>query len=130
MADLLNRVIAEITQRRDELRPLLDEYQRLQAAEATLADSKPTRRAPRHTRPRSSQGQSGKKRAPRGANRQRILDAVGERPGVSTGELAAASGIAGPTLATTVSKLVREGLLERVEQPEGASGLRRSGDAS
>jgi MarR family len=50
-------------------------------------------------------------RAPRGANQEAILALVEERPGVSVAEIASVTKIAKPTVATTVSKLKREGLL-------------------
>jgi hypothetical protein len=50
-------------------------------------------------------------RAPRGANQTAILAVVEERPGVSVAEIASVTKIAKPTVATTVSKLKREGVL-------------------
>src|SRR6185436_11288156 len=50
-------------------------------------------------------------RAPRGANQTAILAIVEERPGVSVAEIASVTKIAKPTVATTVSKLKREGVL-------------------
>ncbi|HEY4279240.1 MAG TPA: winged helix-turn-helix transcriptional regulator [Conexibacter sp.] len=57
----------------------------------------------------SADGEGG--RAPRGANRDAILQLVEERPGVSVAEIASVTKIAKPTVATTVSKLKREGVL-------------------
>jgi hypothetical protein len=50
-------------------------------------------------------------RAPRGANQSAILAIVEERPGVSVAEIASVTKIAKPTVATTVSKLKRDGVL-------------------
>jgi hypothetical protein len=50
-------------------------------------------------------------RAPRGANQSAILAIVEERPGVSVAEIASVTKIPKPTVATTVSKLKREGVL-------------------
>jgi hypothetical protein len=50
-------------------------------------------------------------RAPRGANQDAILKVVDERPGVSVAEIASVTKIPKPTVATTVSKLKREGVL-------------------
>jgi hypothetical protein len=50
-------------------------------------------------------------RVPRGANQLAILAIVEERPGVSVAEIASVTKIAKPTVATTVSKLKREGVL-------------------
>jgi DNA-binding transcriptional ArsR family regulator len=52
-------------------------------------------------------------RAPRGANRQAILKVIEERPDASSGELASKTGIAKPTLYTTLRSLVNDGLLEK-----------------
>ncbi|HZV75175.1 MAG TPA: helix-turn-helix domain-containing protein [Conexibacter sp.] len=49
--------------------------------------------------------------AARGPNQTAILAIVEERPGVSVAEIAAVTKIAKPTVATTVSKLKREGVL-------------------
>ena len=61
-------------------------------------------------RTRTSEGDDDD-RAPRGANQTAILTIVEERPGVSVAEIASVTKIAKPTVATTVSKLKREGLL-------------------
>jgi predicted HTH transcriptional regulator len=50
-------------------------------------------------------------RAPKGANQSAILAIVEERPGVSVAEIASVTKIAKPTVATTVSKLKRDGVL-------------------
>lgn len=50
-------------------------------------------------------------RAPRGANQSAILAIVEERPGVSVAEISSVTKIPKPTVATTVSKLKREGVL-------------------
>jgi len=72
-----------------------------------------------------------RKRAPRGANRDAVLKAVGERPGITTSELAAASGVAKPTLYTLLSSLTKQDVLQRQELPGGQSGYRvRAVDAS
>ena len=57
---------------------------------------------------------------------RRIRAAIEERPGASAGEVASATGIARPTVATTLGKLVRDGELERSELPGGRVGFRAS----
>lgn len=57
---------------------------------------------------RASTGQ----RAPRGQNRQLILTTVGDHPGITVAEVAERTGIGRPTVATTVSKLKRDGVLD------------------
>lgn len=94
-------------------------------ASSEVAPARPRRRAARNgsaastRRPRAGAsadaGAAGDEaegeRAPRGANRDAILKLVDERPGVSVAEIASVTKIAKPTVATTVSKLKREGVL-------------------
>lgn len=128
---LLPRLKQEIEARLAELRPLIAEIEQLEAAkEALLARGElpaspiaaPARRraaarnggGARRARARATakpaDGGDGE-RAPRGANRDAILTLVEERPGVSVAEIASVTKIAKPTVATTVSKLKREGVL-------------------
>lgn len=125
---LLPRLKQEIEARLAELRPLIAEIEQLEAAKAALLAgpdaaaapaarraAKPARRA--RTRraaakaPASEAAKGDGDRAPRGANRDAILKVVDERPGVSVAEIASVTKIAKPTVATTVSKLKREGVL-------------------
>jgi len=123
---LLPRLKQEIEARLAELRPLIAEIEQLEAAKAALLAreeppapasrairAKPARRAARGGA-RARRGAAAKgdgERAPRGANRDAILALVEERPGVSVAEIASVTKIAKPTVATTVSKLKREGVL-------------------
>ncbi|HST39344.1 MAG TPA: winged helix-turn-helix transcriptional regulator, partial [Conexibacter sp.] len=126
---LLPRLKQEIETRLAELRPLIAEIDQLEAAKAALLARAelPTaipaparRRAPRNGAParrRAAAAPSAPKRAegdgeraPRGANRDAIVKLVEERPGVSVAEIASVTKIAKPTVATTVSKLKREGV--------------------
>jgi hypothetical protein len=115
--DLLDRIHAELRERLAASRAAVEESERLQAALAALgAQSAPApRRAPAR---RSATGQ----RAPRGANREAVLRAVGERPGASAGELAAASGVARPVLYNLLRTLSQRGELVRQELPGGGAG--------
>jgi hypothetical protein len=138
---LLPRLKREIEARLDELRPIVAEAERLEAAkEALLAEAAAVGAAARRARaprasngfraelrngaastplavPRGSSERNGTQtddadaRAPRGVNQTAILAIVEERPGVSVAEIAAVTKIAKPTVATTVSKLKREGVL-------------------
>jgi len=134
---LLPRLKREIEARLAELRPLVAEGERLVAAkEAMLAEAAaessarrrvervlPSRNGaaparlngaaptPAAAADRGSDDDSADDRAPRGPNQTAILAIVEERPGVSVAEIAAVTKIAKPTVATTVSKLKREGLL-------------------
>ena len=127
---LLPRLKREIEVRLAELRPLVAEAERLAAAkEALLAEAAAEgaaarRRAQRPHNgawPERSNGAAARsagdeqgddsERAPRGPNQTAILAIVEERPGVSVAEIASVTKIAKPTVATTVSKLKREGVL-------------------
>lgn len=132
MADLVGQIQRDIEQRLEELRPLIQEKEQLEAVLAALAgdyngNGSSSRPAPRRAaRASSSSGgrapyAGGKqRRAPRGANREAILRIVAERPGVSAAEVAEITNIAKPTVHTTISQLKRKGILE----PEGANGVK------
>lgn len=139
---LLPRLKHEIEARLAELRPIVAEAERLEAAkDALLAEAAAVgRTAPRrpraalpsngfraelrsgaastpvavtangHARP-AARAEDPDDRAPRGANQTAILAVVEERPGVSVAEIASVTKIPKPTVATTVSKLKREGVL-------------------
>ena len=130
MPDLLDRVAAEIRERLDASREAVAEYERLEAARRALDGdgSAPagdrTRRqqgaAPLQSRP--PQRRVARERAPRGANRDAVLRVVGERPGLTTAELAAASGVARNTLYALLATMTKRGELERRELPGGKTG--------
>lgn len=140
---LLPRLKREIEARLDELRPIVEEAERLAAAkDALLAEAAAVSAAPAR-RPRAALPSNGFRaelrsgaastplpsngngngrsaaaseddaddRAPRGANQTAILAIVEERPGVSVAEIASVTKIPKPTVATTVSKLKRDGVL-------------------
>jgi hypothetical protein len=136
---LLPRLKKEIEARLAELRPLVAEVEQLENAKAALLDGGPaaiasaaaTARAARRASPRAARTAAPRRaapraavpsapeaaeesnggRAPRGANRDAILTLVEERPGVSVSEIASVTKIAKATVATTVSKLKRDGVL-------------------
>jgi DNA-binding transcriptional ArsR family regulator len=131
MADLVGQIQRDIEQRLRELAPLIEEKDQLEAVLAALTgelDGGSTP-APRPTRARANGASAGarapyaggkRRRAPRGANREAILKIVEQQPGVSASEVAEQTGIAKPTVHTTISQLKRKGILE----PEGANGVR------
>jgi hypothetical protein len=139
---LLPRLKREIEARLTELRPIVAEAERLEAAkDALLAEAAAVEIAPQRrpraalpsngfraelrngaastpiARPANGNGRhdSGEddtdERAPRGANQTAILKVVEERPGVSVAEIASVTKIPKPTVATTVSKMKRDGML-------------------
>jgi predicted HTH transcriptional regulator len=128
MADLVGQIQRDIEKRLQELRPLIEEKERLEAVLVALTNgsapavaSAPRARATT-TRPaaRAPYAAGKGRRAPRGANREAILSVVRERPGVSAAEVAEITQIAKPTVHTTISQLKRKGILE----PEGSGGVK------
>jgi CRP-like cAMP-binding protein len=98
VADFLDEKRKEIQARLKELRPLVDEYHRLEAAERALSgvESKPAAAAtPTRRRRRSSSSSNGRRGRPRGSGTRaaQALALVGERPGITIPELADAMGI-------------------------------------
>jgi|SRR5215212_1923710 len=129
MADLVGQIQRDIEKRLQELRPLIEEKEQLEAVLAALTNGSTVAapaapRAARAATPRPAArapyagGKS--RRAPRGANREAILSVVRERPGVSAAEVAEITRIAKPTVHTTISQLKRKGILE----PEGSGGVK------
>ncbi len=137
--DLLNRIEDEIDARLRELNPLVSEYDRLTEARESLSDGAPaperrarstsrtaSRRAgARQPRGGRAAGKGGGKRAPRGENRAKLLAVVEERPGVSVGEVAQATGIKKPIVYSTMYKLVETGEVAKTNLEGGLTGFRR-----
>src|SRR4051812_28550268 len=110
-----------------------------------VADAKPQRRraarSPRATpaagkaavRPRS--GAAGRRAAPRGQTQAKILAALGAAPGSRSAAVAAATGISTNTVAATISRLVKQGRVRRLQQGgyapvETPTGAAQSGAAA
>ena len=131
MPDLLDRIREELSARLDELRPLVDEHSRLDAAMQALGDVKPLpagaaaatslakmpKPGTQTTRPAKQ-----RKRAPRGANREAVLQAASQRPGATSAELAAVSGVEPNTLSGLLRRLVKAGELQQRALPTGRTG--------
>jgi len=127
MTDLVGQIQRDIEKRLQELRPLLEEKERLEAVLAALTNGHAappsaarSRPAPSSAGARAPYAGGKSRRAPRGANREAILSVVRERPGVSAAEVASITRIAKPTVHTTISQLKRKGILE----PEGSGGVK------
>jgi hypothetical protein len=115
VADFLDEKRKEIQARLKELRPLVDEYHRLEAAEQALsgvggrttasASGTPPRRR------RSSGSSNGRRGRPRGSGTRaaQALQLVGERPGITIPELADAMGIKQNYLYRVMPGLAGEG---------------------
>jgi hypothetical protein len=121
MTDFLEAKQREIEQRLNELRPLVDEFHRLEAAAAALqgaeAPASPSRPAPRSSDSASagrSANSSGRGR-PRGSGTRgnEALDLVKRRPGITIPELADAMGIKQNYLYRVLPGLAQEGLVEK-----------------
>src|SRR3954451_19946809 len=118
MADFLDEKRKEIQARLKELRPLVDEFHRLEAAERALsgvpngASVAPS--APRRTRRTSgatSSRATGRRVRPRGSGTraQEALKLVSDRPGITIPELADAMGIKQNYLYRVMPTLAEEG---------------------
>ena len=121
MADFLEEKKREIDARLKELRPLVDEYHRLEAAAAALEGlpstggnaSTPTRRSSR-TRSTSGQG-TGRRGRPRGSGTRskQALELVRSRPGITIPEIADAIGIQQNYLYRVLPALQKDGLVRK-----------------
>jgi hypothetical protein len=136
MADFLDEKRREIQARLKELRPLVDEYHRLEAAERALSGvsdgAAASTSTPRRTR-RSSSSTSGRGTGRRGRPRgsgtraQEALKLVSDRPGITIPELAEAMGIKQNYLYRVMPTLAEEG---RVTKSGRGWHLRANGGES
>ena len=145
MTDLLDSIRAQLRTRLDELRPLVREYERLQEAEAALADGSPTsgKRAGQAKRggsqPRPAGGRRGGARrtgsrrrssssAEREVNRETVLALVRERPGITKAELKDATGLSSAGVAQNLRRMLARGEVREEALPGGATGYRIAED--
>ena len=121
MADFLDEKRSEIGARLKELKPLVEEYQRLEAAAAAL-DGVPTNkasansaRAPRATAKRRSSGGGGRRGRPKGSGTRgaEALALVKESPGITIPELAEKMGIKQNYLYRVLPGLAEDGLVAK-----------------
>jgi hypothetical protein len=117
VADFLDEKRKEIQDRLKELRPLVDEFHRLEAAERALAgmDSKPAAAATTSTRRRRSTTGGTRRGRPRGTGTRasQALKLVQERPGITIPELADAMGIKQNYLYRVMPGLANEGKVRK-----------------
>ena len=120
MADFLDEKRKEIDSRLKELRPLVDEYNRLEKAAAALAGvggtSNGSTSAPRRRRGTASPARKGRGRGrPRGsgARSKQALELVRARPGITIAELADAMGIKANYLYRVLPSLASDGQVKR-----------------
>jgi hypothetical protein len=132
MPDFLDEKRKEIQARLKELRPLVDEFHRLEAAERALSGVEstpaPATSPSRRTR-RSSGSSNGRRGRPRGSGTraQEALKLVRERPGITIPELAEAMGIKQNYLYRVMPTLAEE---NRVVKSGRGWHLRESGDGN
>ena len=94
MPDFLDEKLAEIDRRLEELRPLHDEYLKLERARAALAGMDGSAPSRRPGRPRGSGQAPVRRRRRRGGTRaEQALQVVRQNPGISVSELASKMGI-------------------------------------
>src|SRR3954449_2346959 len=133
MTDFLEEKKREINARLKELRPLVDEYHRLEAAAAALdgvgggrssggASGGPSTRRGRASgatgtsrRAASGGGASGRRGRPRGSGTRskQALELVRSRPGISIPEMAEAMGIQQNYLYRVLPSLQKDGLVRK-----------------
>jgi hypothetical protein len=125
MTDFLDEKRQEIAQRLKELRPLVDEYHRLEAALQALDGVKggaaavrrtPAKRAAAPARDRAPKPEgTGKRGRPKGSGNRgnEALALVKERPGITIPELAEAMGIKQNYLYRVVPGLQKDGLVRK-----------------
>jgi hypothetical protein len=121
MPDFLEEKRKEISQRLKELRPLVDEYHRLEAAEQALSGvggnggsrtASSASSTPRRARSARAKGPgTGRRGRPRGSGTRanQALELVKSRPGITIPELAEAMGIKQNYLYRVMPGLAEEG---------------------
>ena len=120
MADFLDEKKREIAARLKELRPLVEEYQRLEAAQRALEGVAPDAPAPRRAAARRRNGASngsgaGRRGRPRGTGTRakQALELVQANPGITIPELAEQMGIKQNYLYRVLPGLEQDGLVRK-----------------
>jgi hypothetical protein len=118
MTDFLDEKRKEIQARLKELRPLVDEYHRLEAAEQALSgvgSGSPASAAPRRGRTRGATNGDGRRRGgrPRGSGTRatEALELVRSQPGITIPQLAEAMGIKQNYLYRVMPDLAEQGVV-------------------
>jgi sugar-specific transcriptional regulator TrmB len=125
VSDFLDEKRKEIQARLKELKPLVDEYTRLEAAERALAgvggnagrSATATRPAARRTRTAAKRNGSGtgKRGRPKGSGQRatQALELVKSKPGITIPELAESMGIKQNYLYRVMPDLAEQGLVTK-----------------
>jgi hypothetical protein len=126
MQERLNVIERELK----DVEGLVREREQIEAAlaRAPFAAERPAAERPAAKRPAAKRA-SSRPRAPRGANREAVLSAVGERPGVTAATVADVTKISKPVTYNTLAKLVAQGKLEKTELPGGQTGYKAAAGA-
>ena len=117
--DTWKRRLAELEK---QIAPLADEAEQLRTAIARLEaiERGAGRRAPRGQQPRGAAARrraarTTNGRAPRGQNRRLILEAI-KNEAKTAGDVAKETGIGRPTVSTTLTKLVSDGVAVKAKR--------------
>jgi len=118
VADFLEEKRREIEARMDELRPHVDEYNRLEAAAKALAGAAAPTASERSARPlprRTGGSGSGRAGRPRGSGTRgnQALEIVRAQPGITIPEIAEKMGIQQNYLYRVLPGLAQDGLVEK-----------------
>jgi hypothetical protein len=164
MAELVDRIRSELERRSKLVRPVVGEFERLQRAVGVIAgtgtralpgrEARPpsvaraaskransaagTKPAAGKASPKRRAVTSGRPPAPRGQIQAKVLAALRAAPGSTTAAVAKTTGILASTVATTISRLVRQQRVRRldeggytlVEPPVDAAATTASDDAT
>ncbi|HEY7618994.1 MAG TPA: hypothetical protein VH834_04435 [Solirubrobacteraceae bacterium] len=120
MPDFLEEKKREIDARLKELRPLVDEYHRLEAASAALEgvptgnsrSAAPARRTRRRAATSTGTGRRGRPRGS-GTRSKQALELVRSRPGITIPEIAQSIGIQQNYLYRVLPALQKDGLVRK-----------------
>ena len=117
MADFLDEKRKEIRARLEELKPLVDEYHRLEAAVQALEGVKPPTATTRHAAraPRARRRGTGRRGRPRGSGTRgkQALELVRSNPGITIPELADKMGIKQNYLYRVLPGLQKDGMVRK-----------------
>ncbi len=117
---MIDRIRSEIQERLDQLLAEADKLRHALTALDPVAA-----RAPRTT---SADGAARGRTAP-GATKRAVLDALNREKALTAGEVAAATGLARPTVSTTLSKLASSGEIDKAQRGYQLAGNRRNAAA-
>jgi ElaB/YqjD/DUF883 family membrane-anchored ribosome-binding protein len=119
---LIESRLEEIEEQLKPFTELARERSRLQNALGALRDGVEPEPARHASRPKRGRARS-EKRAPRGSNIAAITKYVGEHPGSTVGEIAAATGITRGVVYSATSRLSSAGRLKRRPKRDGQVGF-------